>query len=199
MTVEAEIPEDKRDRQALEALVVDNPNLERLEALLDQFNIFEAVGAVRQELRHSDFLAFLLNPQQNHGFGDVFVKRLLQKTLASARGISMPITPIDLDVWSLDQMIVFREWQNIDILALDESNQLAIIIENKIDSGEHSDQLERYRQIVVRYYPNWHIIGLYLTPDGEAPSDETYLPIDYGFISDLLNDLIESRASILGA
>jgi len=96
-------------------------------------------------------------------------------------------------------MIVFREWQNIDILALDESHQLAIIIENKIDSGEHSDQLERYRQIVVRYYPNWHIIGLYLTPDGEAPSDETYLPIDYGFISDLLNDLIESRASILGA
>ncbi|MBI3980347.1 MAG: hypothetical protein HY331_19405 [Chloroflexi bacterium] len=51
------------DRQALEVLVVDNPDLERLEALLDQFNISEAVGALRQELRHSDFLAFLLNPR----------------------------------------------------------------------------------------------------------------------------------------
>lgn len=69
------------DRKALEAFVVDNPELERLEALLAQFNIFEAIGAVRQELRHSDFLAFLLNPQENHGLGDAFIKRLLQKIL----------------------------------------------------------------------------------------------------------------------
>ena len=67
----------QQDVKALEALVVDNPDLERLEALLDQFNIFEAIGAVRQEVRHSDFLAFLLNPQQNHGLGDTFLKRLL--------------------------------------------------------------------------------------------------------------------------
>lgn len=57
------------DRQALTALVVDNSDLERLEALLDQFNIFEALGAVRVELRHSDFLAFLLNPKQSHRLG----------------------------------------------------------------------------------------------------------------------------------
>ena len=63
-----------QDLEALEALVVDNPDLERLEALLDEFNIFEAIGAVRVELRHSDFLAFLLNPTQNHGLGDAFVK-----------------------------------------------------------------------------------------------------------------------------
>ena len=74
------------DVKALEALVVDNPDLERLEALLDQFNIFEAIGAVRQEVRHSDFLAFLLNPQQNHGLGDTFLKRLLQKVLSSGGG-----------------------------------------------------------------------------------------------------------------
>lgn len=52
-------PED--DQKDLEAFVVGNPDLERLETLLDQFNMFEAIGAVRQELRHSDFLAFLLN------------------------------------------------------------------------------------------------------------------------------------------
>ena len=39
------------DEQALlESLIVDNPDLERLEALLDQFNIFEALSAVRVEL-----------------------------------------------------------------------------------------------------------------------------------------------------
>jgi hypothetical protein len=52
----------KIDLTALEALVVDNPDLERLETLLGQFNIFEALDAVRQERRHSDFLAYLLDP-----------------------------------------------------------------------------------------------------------------------------------------
>ena len=34
--------------------------LEKLEGMLSGFNIFEAIGAVNRELRHSDFLAFLL-------------------------------------------------------------------------------------------------------------------------------------------
>jgi hypothetical protein len=50
----------KADLEALEALVVDNSDLERLETMLDQFNMFEAMGAVRREVRHSDFLAVLL-------------------------------------------------------------------------------------------------------------------------------------------
>ena len=79
----AEQPIDLRvdDRQALEAFVVENADLEALEGFLEQFNIFEAVGVVRQELRHSDFLAFLLDPRQNHRLGDAFVQRLLQRIL----------------------------------------------------------------------------------------------------------------------
>ena len=127
--------------QHLKLFVMDNPELGQLEALLEQFNIFEAIGAVRQELRHSDFLAFLLNPQENHGLAKVFLKRLLQKILVEPRDIIVPITPIDLDVWSLDQMLVLRERQNIDILLLDEAHKLATIIENKINISEHSNQL----------------------------------------------------------
>ena len=36
---------ERSDQQLLEDLIVDNPDLERLEGLLDQFNIFEATGA----------------------------------------------------------------------------------------------------------------------------------------------------------
>src|SRR5690349_19066545 len=128
------------DRKALETLVVDNPDLERLESLLGQFNLFEALGAVHVELRHSDFLSFLLNPSQNHGLGDTFAKKLLQKALAASTGQALPITLIDLDTWDLDELIVLREWQNIDILLIDERNKLAVIIENKIGSTEHNEQ-----------------------------------------------------------
>jgi hypothetical protein len=189
------------DKTALEAFVVDNPELEQLEALLEQFNIFEAIGVVRQESRHSDFLAFLLNPQENHGLGDVFLKRLLQKILVATQGVIVPITPIDLDVWSLDQTLVLREWQNIDILLLDEAHKLAIIIENKINISEHSNQLEKYHDQVHQHHPNWNIIGLYLTPDGESPKGEAkemYLPVDYGLVCKVLESLIENRASTLG-
>jgi hypothetical protein len=60
------------DLKALESFLIANRDLERLEALLDRFNILEALGVVRQELRHSDFLAFLMDPKGNHGLGDAF-------------------------------------------------------------------------------------------------------------------------------
>jgi hypothetical protein len=34
---------------------MDYPELERLEILLGEINVFEALGAVRHELRHSGF------------------------------------------------------------------------------------------------------------------------------------------------
>jgi hypothetical protein len=186
------------DRKLLEAFVIDNPDLGRLETLLDQFNLFEALGAIRVEVRHSDFLSFLLNPSQNHGLGDIVVKRLLQRSLSRSSTPNLPITPIDLDTWDLDELIVLREWQNIDILLIDEQNHLAVIIENKIDSGEHSEQLQRYWQIVNQHYPNWKVVGLFLTPDGSQPSDDNYFPIDYTTICEILEKLIETHKSTLG-
>ena len=67
------------EHRLLEDFVVGNRDLERLEALLAEFNIFEAIGVVRQELRHSDFLAFLLDPHQSHGLGDDFLKAFSSK------------------------------------------------------------------------------------------------------------------------
>jgi hypothetical protein len=187
------------DLGALGALVVDNPDIERLEVLLGQFNIFEALRAVRQEVRHSDFLAYLLDPTQNHGLGDDFARRLLQKTLASANTQSLPLSPIDLDIWSLNELVVRREWQNIDLLLLDESHRLAVIVENKIDSSEHSDQLERYLGLVRQHYPEWIILGLYLSPDGDAPSHEAYISTDYVTVCEIVERLVESRSSTIGA
>ena len=45
--------------------------------LRNRFNLFEAVNMVRQEIRHSSFLAFLLNPAESHGLGDRFLRAIL--------------------------------------------------------------------------------------------------------------------------
>jgi hypothetical protein len=183
------------DRQALEAFVVENADLEALEGLLEQFNIFEAVSVIRQELRHSDFLAFLLDPRQNHRLGDAVVQRLLQKILIAARHLAPPLSPIHLDSWDLSRITVRREWQNIDILLVDPVNRLVVVIENKIDSGEHSGQLGRYLHIVNDEYPSaeWRHLAVYLTPDGAEPSETGYLPADYGLVADAVEAVAVSR------
>jgi hypothetical protein len=193
----ADIPieTDISDLKLLEALILENPDLEMLEAHLDEFNIFEALGAVRVELRHSDFLAFLLNPRQNHGLGDVFVKRMLQKALSAAQ-FDTHITPLDIDTWDLDGLTVQREWQNIDLLLLDE--RLVVIIENKITSSEHSGQLKRYRNTVETHYPGRHLLCLFLTPDGEEASDINYISISYSMLANLAKSILEARVSTLG-
>ncbi len=195
--MEAKQNMDAETLNRLQDLVVHNPELERLEGLLDRFNVFEALGAVRQEVRHSEFLAFLLNPRQNHGLGDLFVKRLLQESISQADYVQ-PITPVDLDVWDLDDIEIRREWQSIDILILDGLHQLAVIIENKIYSGEHDDQLVRYKQLVKTHYPGYRIIGLFLTPEGEVASDSCFIAISYTLICQIIEDIIQTRETTLG-
>jgi hypothetical protein len=184
------------DRALLEAFVVDNPDLEQLESLLAEFNIFEAIGAVRQELRHSDFLAFLLNPAENHGLGDIFLKKFLMRVLNDAD--NPPFSAIEIDVVDLKEAEVRREWLNVDILIQDPTNRLVCAIENKIDTTEHSNQLRRYREIVSREFAGYRALFIYLTPDGDESSDETYLTFSYTQLVQLVELICQTYKSILG-
>jgi hypothetical protein len=197
VTVPVHVEAEVVSRIELERFVVDNRDLERLESLLSQFNVFEAVGVVRQELRHSDFLAFMLDARQTHGLGDVFMRRLLQGAVQRGTATSSSISAIDLDVWDLTGAEVRREWHNIDILITDAANQLAVIIENKVDASEHSGQLNRYRKMIAHEHPGFRVLALFLTPDGEDPTDDAYIPIDYGLVCDVVERLRESRGPSL--
>ena len=47
---------------------------------------------------------------------------------------------------------VQREWHNIDLIAVSEENQFVLCVENKIDTGEHDGQLQKYfKDIEARY------------------------------------------------
>ncbi len=62
------------DLEVLRALQADAQELECIKSLLDRFNMFETIGFVDQDLMHSNFLAPLLDPRQNHGLGDAFLE-----------------------------------------------------------------------------------------------------------------------------
>jgi hypothetical protein len=43
------------------------------------FNIFETLEYQRREDTHSNLLAWLLNPEESHGIGDIFLRTFVQK------------------------------------------------------------------------------------------------------------------------
>ena len=186
-------------KQALEAFAdpAQNPDLLRLESLLSRFNLFEAIGVLRQELRHSDLLAALLDPSQHHGLKTIFLKELLQVVLATADDES-EVTRADLDLWDLGQAVVSRESHRIDILVLDEVNCFAVIIENKIDSGERTGQLSRYYDDVRNQYPDYKVLAIYLTRDGNAPTFDRYHAISYTQVCQIIEKILEDHCSTLG-
>jgi hypothetical protein len=164
--------------------------------MLDRFNLFTALGIARRELRHSDFLAFLLDSTQNHRLGNTFVRRLLEHATevnAALPRESIPSIPDDV------RPSVRREWRNIDLLLVDDRLRLAVIIENKIDSHEHSDQLARYFRQVTQSYPGWQIMAIYLTPDGDQPSHPDYIPISYHDIAMLIDAGVETAGDSLAS
>lgn len=184
------------DRHVLEAFVVDNRELEQLEDLLAEFNLFEAIGVVGQELKHSNFLAFLLDPTAPHGLGEVFAKRLFKRILAQAE--NPPFSPIEVDVLDLREAEVRREWRNIDLLIVSPENRFVCVIENKTKTSEHSNQLMRYKRIVDTEFEGFRQLYLYLTPGGDPPSDDAYVSVGYGTVVSVAHDLADVCASTLG-
>lgn len=177
--------------EILEDFVRNNEELDQLEALAEVFNAFEVLGIVRRELRHSDFLAYLLDPQENHGLGDAFVKRLLKRACPRKPVDESTISAIELDTMDFDHLEVKREWNNIDIL-VEVDQRLIVIIENKIDASEHSDQLQRYREQAAREYVGWKTLCIYLSIYGELPTDDSFVPIDYGSLVETLESVLKS-------
>lgn len=198
---EPEAASIKADLEALEALQADAPELERIEDLLDRFNVFETIGFTDQELMHSRFLAFLLNPRQSHALDDFFLKRLLKEALSSDDKGSLGALYENLDQMDLRQTLVRREHEHIDILLTNEAHEFAVIIENKTWTTEHDNQLSIYHQIVKHTYPGWLVFGIYLTPQGVAPlykeDRKTYLPCGYEAVCRVVEGILEDRGLTL--
>ena len=110
-----------------------------------------------QELGHSRLLAYLLDPGKDHGLGDLFIKRFLQKVLSTVSDAggeaTVPVSSAELESWDLNRATVNREWHHVDILVRDQDHRLVVIIENKIRSGEPPGQLRRYLDVIRRHHP----------------------------------------------
>lgn len=163
-------------QEDLEALVVANNEFADLEASIGIFCPFEAIGMVRQEIRHGNFLTYYLDPQRPHGFGSECLRALMRAAADEQRRVSLnsttTISPIDVHLMELESAELRREWRRVDVLAIIPEEKLIVAIELKIDASEGTGQLAQYRRVVQEQWPNWRYLFIFLTKRGEDASED---------------------------
>jgi hypothetical protein len=137
-------------------------------------NVLDVLHLARHELRHSDFIAWLLRPGESHGLGDSFGHFLLQ--VLKAKGANVPDASTEL---RLDDLEVLRERENIDVVAISERHRFVLLLENKLKARESDTQLIRYREFLHRHYSADHFLHVFLDIKKGSPSDSNYHAISY--------------------
>lgn len=166
--------------------------LEKKYAFRKSINIFEAAGLSRQEIRHSRMLSFLLDPTRNHGLEASIIKNIL---VAYHQDDFPSIAHILLS--DLSDAVVLCEWRNIDILISSPSLKIVIAIENKIDARESMrnglSQLSKYSNIIEAdpVFENYSKLFVYLTPDGDEPSDSRWQIMLYSDVLEYVEKAFE--------
>lgn len=162
----------------------------QLKLYYDFKGIFDILGIMRNENVHSNFLAWILNPDQNHGLRNYPMKKFLEMIVMVlfdcqyTRGCKnlFPEYLIDYIITGnyeianikVDREKVIDNNKRIDIfieLTLEiadiesENIDIKIILENKVYSREHSEQTVKYYEWAKNNFKeNSELIFLYLSP-----------------------------------
>ena len=168
--------------------LLKDEDFDKLDLGLKNPNIFQILRISKNEIRHSNFLSWLLDPNQSHKLGDIFLKRFLREVFSSDK--FGEIDQVDVEGMDLSRVEIQREWKNIDILI--KLDTVVVCVENKVLSREHSNQLKRYKEIIEDQFPEHHQTFVFLTPEGNTSEDESdsYEPISYNFIVESLERII---------
>ena len=159
----------------------------------NKFNIFKVLKLDNHEIRHSNFLAWLLNPSENHTLHDEFLQMFLKQA-------------INYNVNYSDDLTVETEYftnkaRRIDILLHSKKSDFVCVIENKYGSNEHDEQCKHYKDFIENHskfkvYKNKYYIFLDIEkPDKEQLQKALYCyePITYREIYKILVEILKGH------
>ncbi len=198
--------------QALQDFEI-NPVLGELKRLQSEqahrFDLFQVLKIQDSELVHSNFLAWLMDPNQNHGLGADFLKGFLSRTCMEAAKLDLPtITPEQVHAIDWARTEIRREWENIDILVLNRTDGFVCAIENKIwaDEGIGPDgksQLHWYRNVIRKNFSELVQHYVFLSPTGMLPQNQSdrqyWTPERYGTVRELVQHTLYDHDGVIGA
>lgn len=163
---------------------------------MSEHNIFKILRMEDFEIRHSNFLAWLFDCKTNgaikQNFTILFLKLLKKKCKNNSQVLDDLINNLKEDY------CVKREDKFKDIMFEFQNLKCVIVIENKIYSTEHNNQLKRYYDEVQKNekFADYNKFFCYLTLNGDEPIDsfdkQTWVNVSYEEILQILLKLKET-------
>lgn len=173
-------------------------NIQKINQNFLDFNILEITGMGTQEIKHSNVLTWMLGDNEHNLEYTIFVdflKKIYAKNDCNDRKLQEYIY-----ISTKNDLKIYRERDNIDILIEDEENKKIFVIENKVLSGERIDgddggQLAKYEKQVTTKYPEseYDIYYIFLTPNFDDASREHWLNADYQMIENSVANILKQK------
>lgn len=164
---------DTLEQQKQLEMLLLSEYFEELNLKTRHFNIFDALKLQNAEIRHSNFLGWLMAPYETHDLGDYFLKEFLKSAIKDfSLDEKTELCLSDIALKSFVNAEIRREYKNIDILVIDNDNNIVCVVENKTWTDEHDNQLVKYAKEVYKEFPNYKKLFIFLTPQKEK--------VDYG-------------------
>jgi len=156
--------------------IIRKKHAEKLDATGGRFNIFDVLRVKGNENKNSLVIAAFLDPQGTHGLKHKFLECFIE-TLGedfTVKNFNCKKAQVRTESW-IDN-------GRLDILIEDNQNK-AIIIENKIYAGDQWEQLQKYEEHALEAYREGNYQILYLTLYGNDAADYSGKDVDYSSIS----------------
>jgi hypothetical protein len=201
---------ESAELQSLTSLVLST-ELTLLEGFLGGFNVFRTLGLTEKEMAHSRILAWLLQPEESHGLGDLFLRRWLMRVVSDTESIDpkLPTAPeleaaewVQIEVQT--EVSISRE-ERLDVLMkLRERGSgcealWLVAVEVKIGAEEGQEQLSRYTDVLTKRFPNAvKQIFIYLTKNDLPPGDSAWIRCGFSKFLHALTDCLTQRSQTIG-
>ena len=140
------------------------------EFLTPEFNTFDVLRYSNYEIRHSNVLAWLLQPAETHGIKDRFLKWFVDHVNAGIKAKNgEPLPTVNFETANVE---VKREEDYVDITIFFKNERCLVAIENKTGptSSDHFSQVRRHEETLRDRHKNHTVQSVLLTtsPDGSV-------------------------------
>lgn len=164
---------------------------QQLKYFQEKTNVFTVVGQTHTEHWHSSFMSWLLDPNSSLCLGHYPLVRLLSLYMIKNDDVELSLKEVfdmHLDDMHFETEKSFHtadgKKRSIDVYG--ESNELVLVIENKVKARENMNgtdvgQTKDYRDYVEEHKKSGQkVICLFITPDPkQKPYDKSYTQITY--------------------
>lgn len=199
---------EKMDLSSKLVKIIQDDEVQRLSLLLRKFNPFDVLKIGHYELRHTNTLAWLLDPAGNHGLGDTFLRAFIAR-FGTTDGIDSITHRFEIGE---DRTVTIRrevklshlkgntdEGERLGLFGSDELNQdnaqalkkaidiiidgddWVLAIEAKVRSQEGEKQLKDYQNALNAYVGGSEklLILVFLTIDGDGASESQWVSANW--------------------